>query len=357
MMDRPFPQPLNPETAPLNRPTAQPLNCPTAPPLYPENALLLAPLCGYTDYPFRQSCRRYGCRYAFTPLVEAGSLAYANPTGEALLYRGPDEEWLGVQLLGNRPDLIEAAVRRLNDHHFEVLDFNLGCPVPKVTKRGAGVALAHELELAVGCVEILVRHSRFPVTAKTRVLDAVDPAPTVRLAQALEAAGVQALTLHGRTWRQIYSGPVHLHVVRAVRESVRIPVIANGGVFDAAGAAALRAATGCSRLMIARGAIGNPWIFRETAAGAAPAPLVTRADLAGELETHVLAMAAHHGEGHGLRLARKIIMGYLKGRGFRHSLKDAAAHLATLAEFHQFMEQLRIEPGLCLQRRGPPPEM
>lgn len=353
MTDRRLPQPRNPETAqPLNRPTTQ-----TVPPLYPENALVLAPLCGYTDYPFRQSCRRYGCRYAFTPLVEAGSLAYANRAGEALLYRGPDEEWLGIQLLGSRPDLIEAAVRRLNDHRFEVLDFNLGCPVPKVTKRGAGVALAHELELAAGCVEILVRHSRFPVTAKTRVLDAVDPAPTVRLAQALEAAGVRALTLHGRTWRQIYSGPVHLHVVRAVRESVRIPVIANGGVFDAAGAAALRAATGCSRLMIARGAIGNPWIFCEMAAGAPPLPPVTRAELAGELETHVQAMVAHYGEEHGLRLARKIIMGYLKGRGFRHSLKDAAAHLADLAGFLRFMEQLRGEPGLCLQRHGPPPEM
>jgi len=326
-------------------------------PFYPEHALLLAPLCGYTDYPFRQSCRRHGCRYAFTPLVEAGSLAHANRAGEALLYRGPDEPWLGVQLLGAMPELIEAAVRRLNDSAFEVLDFNLGCPVPKVTRRGAGVALAHELAAAAGCLEILVRHSRFPVTAKTRVLDPEDPAPTVRLAQALEAAGARALTLHGRTWRQIYSGPVHVRVVQAVRESVRIPVIANGGVFDAAGAAALRTATGCSRLMIARGAIGNPWVFGEAAAGAPAAPPLARAEFEAELERHLLAMVEHHGEKYGLRQGRKIIMGYLKGRGFPHRLKDQAAHLADLAGFHEFLKRLRDEPAQCLCRRGPPPEM
>ncbi len=311
--------------------------------IYPENAVILAPLSDYSDYPFRRACRRHGCQFAFTPLVDAGCLAHHRPAGQLLLHRAADEPWLGVQLLGSNPSFFEEAVRAVNDHAFDVLDLNLGCPMPKVVKRGAGAALGRDLAQALMCVEVLVKLSRFPVTAKIRVLSATDPEPTLRLALALEAAGVQALTIHGRVLEAIYAGPVATDVIRTVREALRIPVIANGGVFGAESAEALRRDTGCSRIMVARGAIGNPWVFRDIASGgtgAAPTP----AEVCQELEDEVRGMVEMYGEGPGLRSARKIMHGFLRGRGYRHTLKERASHVATLAEFAAFMTDLRAEP-------------
>ena len=310
--------------------------------LYPDGAVILAPLSDYTDYPFRQACRRVGCRLAFTPLIDVGSLVYNRPANRHLLYRGADEPWLGVQILGANPRFFETAVKMLNDESFDVLDLNLGCPMPKVTKRGAGAALGSDLPAALMCLEMMTRFSRFPVTAKMRVLSAEDPEPTVKFALALQEAGVQALTVHGRLWQMIYSGPVAFSVLRAVREALRIPVIANGGVFDAASAEELRRETGCTRVMVARGAIGNPWIFRELAATAGAAK-PSAMELCDTIATHVSGMVDFYGENQGLRCARKIMHGYLHGRGYRHTLKEQVSHLATVTAFADFMGRLREE--------------
>jgi len=301
----------------------------------------MAPLSGYTDVAFRAACRRYGCEYAFTPLLDAGSLVYRNPLQARALTRAPDEPWLGVQLLGSEPEILGEAVLRLNEQPFDLLDLNLGCPVPKVTKRGAGIALATNLELALRCVESVVKVSRMPVTVKTRVLSGNDPEPTLRLARALEHRGIAALTIHGRVWQQIYSGRVAVEVIRAVRDAVGIPVIANGGVFDRQSGLELSEKTGCRRIMIARGAIGNPWIFRELQAPGAVPP--SHPEVCDQIERHVLDMVAHYGEETGMRNARKIILAYLTGRGYRRLRRRAVTGLRTMAAFRELLTVVREE--------------
>ena len=347
------------------------------PELYPEHAVFLAPLADYSDYPFRRACRRFGCRYAFTPLIDAGCLTYSPDSATPILHRGPDEAWLGVQLLGANPAFFASAMPVVNRHEFDVLDFNLGCPMPKVTKRGAGAALGLNLPLALECLHVILQHSRFPVTAKMRVTDMTDPEPTVKFALALQEAGIQALTIHGRVAKAIYAGPVAVSVIRAVREALRIPVIANGGVFDAASATTLRQTTGCSRVMVARGAIGNPWVFAELAGGGEKAegkrqkaaggseegaPLVGQdacnlrpltfenspgrpspAELCDVVVEHIHGMFDLYGEDHGMRCARKILLAYLKGRGWRHDRKAEASLLRGRKEFDEFMRILRAE--------------
>lgn len=312
---------------------------PDAPSTVPAwDRIYLAPLAGYTDLPFRRACRAQGCHYAFTALVDAGALAYRNPHNETILRRGPEEPWLGTQLLGADPDLIERAARELNERPFELVDFNLGCPVKKVTQRGAGAALGLQREQAMRCVSALVRTSVHPVTAKIRVLDDHDPAPTVALAHGLVECGIQALAIHGRTVDRIYAGPVACQVIAAVREAIAIPVIANGGIFARADAEALAAHTGCRQLMVARGAIGNPWLFRELADPAALPP--THAEICATMREHVEGMIELYGEYNALRNARKIILAYLVGRGYPRELRNAVTAVSTHADFVALWQQV-----------------
>jgi tRNA-dihydrouridine synthase B len=302
---------------------------------------LLAPLSGYTDEPFRREARRCGCRYAFTPLIDSSSVVYNSDKNENFLFRAADEPWLGIQLVGGDPAILGRAVEALKPRRFEVLDFNMGCPMPKVTKKTAGAALSHNQDLALRCLDSLMRHTTMPVTAKIRIVSETDPAPTVNLALALEQCGIQALTIHGREWEKIYAGPVAVGVIRAVREALKIPVIANGGVFTREDGQWLRRETGCSRIMLARGAIGNPWLFRELAD--ADAPLPSHEEICQAIENQVSGMVEFYGETLALRLARKIILAYLSGRGYRRKRRDMVTRLATRAEFAEFIRAIREE--------------
>jgi nifR3 family TIM-barrel protein len=310
--------------------------------IYPADSVVMAPLSGYTDLPFRRACWRHGCRYAFTPLVEAGSVVYRNPRSKVFLLRGEDEPWLGLQLLGSSPKRLGRAMHILRDRQFEVVDLNMGCPVKKVTRRGAGVALCYAPDIAVECLQAIMNETDLPVTAKIRVLDGQNPHLTVVLAEKLAATGIRALTIHGRTWEQVYSGPVAAHVIREVADSLDIPVIANGGVVDRESCQQLRADSGCSRVMVARGAIGNPWLFRElTGEGGLLPP--SHAEICAELKQHVLEMLELYGERAGMKNARKIILAYLVGRGYRRTRRATVTGLATQVEFEAFLAELAAE--------------
>ncbi len=302
---------------------------------------ILAPLSGYTDVPFRQACRRHGCHYAFTPLVDAASLVYRNPRNTTLLLRAKDEPWLGLQLLGGSAELLAKATSMVADYDFDLIDLNMGCPVLKVTKRGAGAGLSMDIERARRCVEAVLSNSRVPVTAKIRILSAKDPAPTIKLARALEECGIAALTIHGREWEKIYSGPVAFEVIRAVREALKIPVIANGGVFDWVSAQELRERTGCRYVMIARGAIGNPWIFRELCEEREVLP--SSEEVCEEMELHVRGMVELYGESVAMRNARKIILAYMKGRGFKRVWRAGVSAIWTMADFQRLLDKARTE--------------
>jgi tRNA-dihydrouridine synthase B len=214
--------------------------------------------------------------------------------------------------------------------------------MPKITKKGAGAALGKNVTAAVRCLETLVAASRFPVTAKIRILSVKDPASTVEYALALEKTGIGALTVHGRILSQVYSGPVAAGVIRAVREALQIPVVANGGVVDRATAQALREETGCGRIMVARGAIGNPWIFRELEEPAWTGP-PTHDEVCDILREHVLGMIELYGDKMGVIRSRKIIHAYLAGRGYRRSRRREASALETPARFEAFMKEVRAE--------------
>ncbi len=312
--------------------------------IYPPGAPLLAPLAGHTDLPMRLSARRHGCRYAFTEMVDAGSLVFGNHKTMKLIQRDPSEDFLGIQLVGSEPDTLKKAVEIINGLDFSVLDFNLGCPAPKVARKGEGaVFAATRPDEAVRAFSILAEHSRIPVTVKTRILDENDPEPTIRLAKKLQDAGARTLTLHGRLMKMFYSGPVFHPVIKAVREALSIPVVANGGALSAALYRRLVTESGCENGMVARGAQGNPWIFREIQEENGKPP--TLEEFATEMELHFYSILDFYGEELGLRLCRKTVLEYLRGRGFPGELRASVSFLTSVDAFRSLMEQVRKGPS------------
>lgn len=311
---------------------------------YRSGGAILAPLSGYTDLPYRRSARRFGCRWAFTEMIDAGSLVFGNEKTLRFINRGPDEAWLGAQLIGSDLDTLREASRVLNDHDFDVLDFNLGCPAPKVIRKGEGAALGRDLNKAANAFRTLAETSRFPVTAKIRVLSETDPEPTVALAQALAREGARAVVVHARLQSAFYSGPVHHAMIAAVREALDIPVVANGGVVDWRTRDQARDATGCETVMVARGAMGNPWLFAELSNPATfkpPTPL----ELSAEMERHVLEVIGYYGEALGTRISRKLILDYLRGRGFPGALKNKVAKLLSIGDVREFIDEVGGGPS------------
>lgn len=313
--------------------------------IYEPDALVLAPLSGFTDAPYRRSARRCGCRYAFTEMVDAASLTFAFERSKDLLLRYEDETFLGVQLLGGNADHIKEAVLKLNGFNFDVLDFNLGCPVPKVAKKCAGAELGLHYEEAVRCFGTVAKYSKFPVTAKLRILDMDDPEPTLKLCRGLVNCGAQALTVHGRVKKAFYSGTVHHDIIKAVHDTFPdIEVIANGGVNSVESYRIMKERTGCTRVMLATGAMGNPWLFRQlqdpehfTAPTFQEWRAVIEEQSRGMVELYGTECAFRHG--------RKIFHDYLKGRGFHGSLRAVASATSCEADLKVWLD-MAAESGV-----------
>jgi len=312
--------------------------------IYPDNSAIMAPIAGYTDMPARLSAARHGCRFAFTEMIDAGSLVFSGKKTQRLAVRGPQEEFLGIQLVGSDPVILRQAVEIINDMNFDVLDFNLGCPAPKVAKKGEGITLAlKNPDLAIQCLEVLTKYSRIPVTAKTRIQSETDPEVTAAFCKRLENAGASAVTVHGRVMKVFYSGPVFYDIVKAVRESVNIQVIANGGALTPESYHTLLKQTGCTCGMIARGAMGNPWIFEALNDSGKYAPTVK--EFSDELETHIRSMIDFYGEEQGFKIARKTMLEYLRGRGFPSALRASVSFLSGFNTFRTMMMQIHCGPS------------
>ena len=318
--------------------------------IYPADTLILAPLSGFTDLPYRRSARRHACCYAFTEMVDAGSLVYRNEKTVKMLERGDDEPWLGLQLLGADSNLLKEAVKIVNDRNFDLIDFNLGCPAPKVARKGEGAVLGENIDKAVVSFEAIAQNASVPVTCKIRILSESDPAPTVELAEKLYSAGVRAVTIHGRVRSRYYSGPVFYDIIKAVSEILPCNVIANGGVFDFRTYSELREKTGADTVMIARGAMGNPWIFEEiksyleTGTNESYVP-PTPDELADEVYCHISEMIDFYGPELGFKVARKVILDYMSGRGFPRVLKTKVIEIASLNDLKIFTDELRKGPS------------
>ena len=312
--------------------------------IYQANSVILAPLSGFTDLPYRRSARRHQCSYAFTEMVDAGALVFGNEKTLMMTNRGDDEDWLGIQLVGSDLDHLKKAVEIVNQRHFDVIDFNLGCPAPKVVRKGEGAKLAEDAGKAAGCLETIVRNSQIPVTAKIRILDEKDPLPTLKLAEKLVDAGAQAITIHGRVRNKYYAGPVFHDIIAAVNEQLDIEIIANGGINNYDDYCEIRKNTGCDKIMLARGAMGNPWIFEEITNPDQWSP-PTPEELADELEQHVLEMIDLYGVKLGLTVARKIILDYMRGRGFPRILKTEVVEIFNADDLKAFCRELRKGPS------------
>lgn len=227
-------------------------------PALPSPAIL-SPMAGVTDVAFRTLCRRYGAGLTCTEFVSSAGLVRENAATKRMLVTDPSERPVAVQLFGANEDEVVAAARRVEDD-FDVIDINCGCPAWKVIKTGAGSALLNDPERIASLIKRLVAAVRKPVTVKIRA--GIETINAVEVARAVEAAGAAAIAVHGRTQKQGYRGLADWGVVKAVKEAVTIPVIGNGDVFTAQEFVEKRRFSGCDYIMIARGAIGNPFIFK-----------------------------------------------------------------------------------------------
>jgi tRNA-dihydrouridine synthase B len=279
---------------------------------------VLAPLAGVSDGPFRRICREHGASRSCTEMVSAKGLYYNNTTTRDLMRIEPEEGPVGIQLFGSEPEMFAFAVKAIEDLPNTFVDINMGCPVPKVVKNGEGSALFRDPDLAAECVRACVENTKKPVTVKMRVgfSGAPDEPSAGSFAERMELAGASEIAVHARTREQYYSGKADWDKIRDVKRAVGIPVAGNGDVFSAEDAMRMLEYTGCDKVMIGRGALGNPWLFSACAAmyngKTAPA-----APDAGErrrvILEHFSLLLAAKGEYAAVRQMRSHLGWYIKG--------------------------------------------
>ena len=223
--------------------------------------ILLGPMAGVTDSPFRKLCREYGCGLMFTEMVSAKGLYYKDEKTKRLMAFTPEESPIGLQIFGSEPDIFEAVVPGLDNLGFSVIDLNLGCPAPKIVKNGDGSALMKDPRLAEAIIRAVIRSTSLPVMVKIRKGWDEASVNAVEIAKIAEASGAAAVTVHGRTRDQFYMGKADWGIIREVKEAVKIPVIGNGDIFTPEDAERLFRETGCDGIMVARGAQGRPGCF------------------------------------------------------------------------------------------------
>lgn len=310
-------------------------------------------MAGITEAPFRGICKRLGAGLTFTEMVSVKGLHYNPdaPISRSLLTFDPDETPCAVQLFGAEPQLMAEQARRIVDMYGDdvaVVDVNMGCPVSKVVSKGQGCALMRTPELAVRIVERMVAECGAPVSVKFRTGWDEETADTVGFARAMEAAGASMLTVHGRTRDQFYRGPADWSVIASVKAAVGVPVIGSGDVFGAPDAVRMLAETGVDAVMVARGAQGNPWIFRECRA-----LIDTGAEIAPPTADERIAVAREHAAalrefGGPFARMRKHVAWYMHGLPQAAAMRERAYRAATFEE----LDALLVDYGAWLAARG-----
>lgn len=282
--------------------------------------LILGPMAGVTDLPFRLLCKEQGADMVYTEMISAKGIYYHNKNTEKLWTIREEERPVALQLFGSEPELMAEMAKRIEDRNFDILDINMGCPVPKVVNNGEGSALMKDPALAGRIVRAVSQAIQKPVTVKFRKGFAANQINAVEFAKIMEDNGAAAVAVHGRTREQYYGGEADWDVIAQVREAVSIPVIASGDIFTPEDALRCQKITGCEGLMLARGARGNPWIFAQTKeyleTGIVP-PKPSVAEVLEMILRHGKLQMEFKGEQMGMREMRKHVAWYTAG--YSHS--------------------------------------
>lgn len=307
------------------------------------NNLILAPMAGVTDLPFRLLCSRQGAGMCCMEMVSAKAILYQNKNTESLLEIHPDEGMLSLQLFGSDPKILSEMAKKIEDRPFAVLDINMGCPVPKVVNNGEGSALMKNPQLVEQIVSAVVKAVDKPVTVKIRKGFDEAHVNAVEIAKIAEAAGAAAVSVHGRTREQYYAGTADWDIIAKVKEAVSIPVIGNGDVTDGASAAALLEQTGCDGVMVGRAARGNPWIFSQIAAWLEDGTILPRPDIEEVKQTilyHAQLQLTTKGEYTAIREMRKHVSWYTSGYPNSARLRQVVNQTESYEELCALVEEL-----------------
>ena len=298
-----------------------------------DNPFLLAPLAGITDAPMRRLCHRQGAALTYTEMVSCKGMWYGDRNTGKLLYTYRDEQPVGYQIFGHEPEVMAYAAREISSMPGKLIDINFGCPVPKIVKNGEGSALLKNPDLIYDIVAAVVKNTDKPVTAKIRTGWDKDSINVVEVAHAISAAGASAIAVHARTREQYYSGKADWSMIASVKRAVDIPVIGNDDVTDGKAAISMMDETGCDLVMIGRGALGNPWIFREALAawrGEEIPPQPSKDEKKAMMISHLEDLTELKGEYAAVREMRKHVGWYLKGvpgaaafRGMVNNITDS----------------------------------
>ena len=305
-----------------------------------ENPYILAPMAGVTDIPFRLLCKEQGAGLLCMEMISDKALQYKNKNTKALLSIHSQEYPVSLQLFGSDPHIISEIAKQIEELPFQILDINMGCPVPKVVKNGEGSALMKNPGLVYEIVYQTVRAIRKPVTVKIRKGFDDAHVNAVEIARIIEEAGGAAVAVHGRTREQSYSGKADWEIIRQVKEAVSIPVIGNGDVTSGERALALRQQTGCDGVMIGRGAQGNPWIFRELVEYDRTGRLPERPSKKVIRETmlrHARLQMEFKGDYLGIREMRKHVAWYTKGMEGSAKLRDDINKVESYEELEELL--------------------